>query len=230
LGWHYGGRKGAQTVMTARDPGTRGNPAGPRNYPKGERRRAQIIQAAFQAFGTVGYRNASMLQLAADCGVSRAGLLHHFPTKESLLAAVLEQRELQDGQKFFPAAAARDGLVFFDSLVRLVAYNQAHPGIVSLFAVLSAEASDPSHPAHAYFVTRYERTRVSLQHAIDDLAARNLLRDHVDPADVAMDLIALMDGLQIQWLLAPDRVDMAARFRARLHDLIAVGFQPPTRP
>jgi AcrR family transcriptional regulator len=210
--------------MTSRngdEPGTR--PAGARNYPKGERRRAQIIQAAFQMFGTIGYRNASMLQLAADCGVSRAGLLHHFPTKESLLEAVLEERERQDGERFFPAGiAARDGLEFFASMVRLVAYNQANPGIVSLFAILSAEASDPSHPAHAYFVARYERTRTSMQRAVDDLAARRLLRAHVDPADVAVDLIALMDGLQIQWLLAPDRIDMPARLRARLHDVLSV--------
>jgi AcrR family transcriptional regulator len=212
--------------MSARNshtPGTRDNSAGARNYPKGERRRAQIIQAAFQAFGAIGYRNASMLQLAADCGVSRAGLLHHFPTKESLLQAVLAQRELQDDAEFFPGdAATRDGLAFFASMVRLVAHNQANPGIVNLFAVLSAEASDPSHPAHAYFVTRYERTRTAMQRAIDDLAARDLLREHVDPADAAIDLIALMDGLQIQWLLAPDRVDMPVRLRARLRDIIAV--------
>ena len=195
---------------------------GARNYPKGERRRAQIIQAAFQAFGTLGYRNASMLQLAADCGVSRAGLLHHFPTKESLLAAVLAQRELQDDARFFPPDATRDGLAYFASMIKLVAHNQANPGIISLFAVLSAEASDPSHPAHEYFVTRYEKTRTDLQRAIDDLAARKLLREHVDPDGVAIDLIALLDGLQIQWLLAPERIDMPARLRARLHDLIAV--------
>lgn len=197
------------------------SPAGARHYPKGERRRAQIIKAAFEAFGTVGYRNASMLQLAADCGVSRAGLLHHFPTKEALLAAVLEERELRDDATFFPAGV-RDGLEFFAGLVRLVAHNQANPGIVSLFAVLSAEASDPNHPAHAYFVARYERTRAATQRAIDDLAARNLLRDHVDPTGVAIDIVALLDGLQIQRLLAPDRVDMPTRLRARLHDIIAV--------
>lgn len=209
------------------EPGRRDDPAGVRNYPKGERRRAQIIQAAFRAFGAVGYRNTSMLQLAADCGVSRAGLLHHFPTKESLLEAVLEQRELRDGETFFPPVEARDGLEFFAGLVRLVAYNQANPGIVNLFAVLSAEATDPTHPAHGYFVARYERARVSIQLGIDDLAARKLLRDNVDPSDLAVDLIALMDGLQIQWLLAPDRVDMPARLRARLHDVITVEL-PPT--
>src|ERR1044072_2468318 len=131
-------------------------PGASRNYPKGERRRAQIIEAAFTAFGTVGYRNASMLQLAAACGVSRAGLLHHFPTKESLLEAVLEQRERQDAERFCRAGeAARDGLEYFASMIRLVAHNQANPGIVSLFAVLSSEARDPRQPPYTYCVARY---------------------------------------------------------------------------
>ena len=37
----------------------------------------------------------------------------------------------------------RDGLEYFASMIRLVAHNQANPGIVSLFAVLSSEASAP---------------------------------------------------------------------------------------
>ncbi|MFJ4637924.1 TetR/AcrR family transcriptional regulator [Streptomyces hygroscopicus] len=199
------------------------DPGVPRNYPKGERRRAQIIEAAFTAFGTVGYRNASMVRLAAACGVSRAGLLHHFPTKESLLAAVLEQRERQDDERFFQAGeAARDGLEYFASMIRLVAHNQANPGIVSLFAVLSSEASAPDHPAHPYFVARYQRARRAMRSAVDDLARRQLLRPHVDPAGLPVDLIALIDGLQIQWLLDPHAIDMPERLRARLRDIISV--------
>lgn len=198
-------------------------PGASRNYPKGERRRAQIIEAAFTAFGTVGYRNASMLQLAAACGVSRAGLLHHFPTKESLLEAVLEQRERRDDERFFGTGeATRDGLEYFASMLRLVAHNQDHPGIVSLFALLSSEASAPDHPAHPYFVARYERARCAMQSAIDDLAHRGLLRPHVDPVGLSVDLLALIDGLQIQWLLSPHDIDMPERLRARLRDIIKV--------
>jgi AcrR family transcriptional regulator len=37
-----------------------------------------------------------MVQIAAACGISRAGLLYHFPTKESLLEAVLSERDRID--------------------------------------------------------------------------------------------------------------------------------------
>lgn len=194
-----------------------------RNYPKGERRRAQIIDAAFTAFGQVGYRNASMVQLAAACGVSRAGLLHHFPTKESLLEAVLEQRDRQDEERFFrTGAAGTDGLEYFAGMIRLVAHNQANPLIVSLFAVLSSEATAADHPARPYFLARYERARRAMQAAIDDLARRGLLRPHVDPSGLGANLIALIDGLQVQWLLSPDHIDMPDHLRRMLRDLISV--------
>jgi AcrR family transcriptional regulator len=200
---------------------TRSSRPAQRSYPKGQQRRAQIIQAAFQAFGVLGYRNASMLQIAADCGVSRAGLLHHFPTKESLLEAVLEERDRLDSERFFGGGAAgQSGLEFFASMLRLVAHNQANPGIVSLFAVLSSEAADPGHPAHQYFIARYERTRGQIRRALRDLGAAGLLRPGTDTGGLETDLVALIDGLQIQWLLAPETVDMPARLRARLRDIL----------
>ncbi|MER6210885.1 TetR/AcrR family transcriptional regulator [Streptomyces sp. NPDC001073] len=193
----------------------------PRNYPKGQRRREQIIKAAFTAFGQVGYRNASMVQLAAACGVSRAGLLHHFPTKEALLEAVLAHRELQDDERFFKKGqAAQDGLEYFASMVRLVSHNQANPTIVSLFAVLSSEATAADHPARPYFTERYERVRGQMRAAVDDLARRDLLRPHVDPVSLPIGLIALIDGLQVQWLLNPEAIDMPEQLRARLWEVI----------
>ncbi|MEU9345380.1 TetR/AcrR family transcriptional regulator [Streptomyces sp. NPDC048278] len=197
--------------------------AAPRNYPKGERRRAQIIEAAFTAFGQVGYRNASMVQLAAACGVSRAGLLHHFPTKESLLEAVLDIRDRQDGEHFLESGAlSQDGLAYFAAMIRLVAHNQANPLIVSLFAVLSSEATAADHPARPYFVARYERTRHEMQAAVDDLARRGLLRPHADTSHLAADLVAYMDGLQVQWLLSPDTIDMPDHLRGMLRTVISV--------
>jgi len=186
------------------------------NYPKGERRRAQIIHAAFEAFGTVGYRSASMVQIAADCGVSRAGLLHHFPTKESLLEAVLVERDRLDHEQFFRGGTSDDGLDYLARMVRLVEHNAAHPGIVSLFAVLSSEASDPRHPAHGYFQARYARSRGWLQRAFADLERRGMLRPGVPAAGLDAEFISLMDGLQVQWLLQPDAVDMPGRVRAFL--------------
>jgi AcrR family transcriptional regulator len=192
------------------------------SYPKGERRRQQIIAAAFTAFGTVGYRTASLVQIAADCGVSRAGLLHHFPTKEALLEAVLKERDRLDYDEFFAGGTSDDGLDYLSRTIRVVEHNAANPGIVSLFAVLSSEATDPSHPAHEYFRERYERSRGWMRRAFADLDARGMLRSDVAVEGLEVAVYALLDGLQVQWLLAPSEVDMPAQLRAWLADILTV--------
>jgi AcrR family transcriptional regulator len=193
------------------------------NYPKGIARRAAIIEVATDLFGRAGYRGATMLQIAAACGISRAGLLHHFPTKESLLAAVLSERDRIDRDRLVrDPIAAHDGLAALADLISLVQRNSTIPAIVNLFAVLSAEAGDPSHPAHAYFVDRYETARSELQQTLMGIRDRGLLAPGVDPGSLAIELIALMDGLQVQWLLAPERVDMASHVRRRIESALIV--------
>lgn len=194
-----------------------------RRYAKGERRRAEIVQAAFEAFGTLGYRTASLVQIAADCGVSRAGLVHYFPTKEALLAAVLDERDRAGNVAFFEGADVEsDGVAYLSRLVRLVEHNASVPGMVRLFAVLSTEASDPDHPAHDYFVARYARLRHEFRHAFEVLHRQGQLRAGVDPEGLDAELIALMDGLQVQWLLDPTQVDMGRALRHRLAEIVAV--------
>lgn len=191
------------------------------SYPKGRRTRAEIVRAALEAFSAGGYRNASMVQIAAQCGVSRAGLAHHFPTKEALLAAVLQERDRADVEMFLDGAdPSADGLDYLRRMLRVIEHNASTPGVVGLFATLSIEAADPNHPAHAYFAARYASLRRDLRLAFADLAARGMIRAGVDLTDLESDLIALIDGLQIQWLLDPPGVDMAARLRRRLTEIL----------
>ncbi|SFR67557.1 transcriptional regulator, TetR family [Agromyces sp. CF514] len=203
------------------------SPAASRASPKGERRRAEIIAAAFAAFAAGGYRGASMVQIAAACGVSRAGLLHHFPAKELLLAAVLEERDRVNGELFFvDVDPRRDGVEHFEHLIRLVAHNAGQRELVQLFATLSAEAADPAHPAHAYFVDRYRLLEADFDLALREIAERGLLRPGVVLDGAARDLIALIDGLQVQWLLDPAGIDIVARLRRRLREVVDAEFAP----
>ncbi len=47
------------------------------------------------------------------------------------------------------------------------------------------------------------------------------VRADLDVEGVANAVIAVMDGLQVQWLLAPDAVDMAATTRRVIDALLA---------
>lgn len=188
-------------------------------YARGRARREQIVESATELFSRAGYRNATILEIAEHAGISRTGLLHHFASKEALLEAVLMKRDLDDEANF---GVTDDPLGGLQRLVRLAQHNAGVRHIVSLFAVLSAEAGDPDHPAHDYFVRRYAATQVSFRDSLQLALDAGILAPDVDVDHEARTLIAIMDGLQIQWLIAPDAVDMAGELRTELQKLLLV--------
>lgn len=104
-------------------------------------------------------------------------------------------------------------------IVDLADHNRFVPGLIELFARLSAEATTPDHPAHDYFVRRYDRIRSGTARALRAALRAGYLRADVDPDDVAIRLTALSDGLQSQWLL-DNRLDMARHVRTAILDLM----------
>jgi len=56
---------------------------------KTEEKRQSIIDAAFQVFSEVGFEQASMSEIAARAGGSKATLYSYFPSKEELFAEVM---------------------------------------------------------------------------------------------------------------------------------------------
>lgn len=184
------------------------------SYAKTERTRGTILDAALEVFAEGGYRSGSLRDIAARVGMSEAGLLHHFASKSGLLSAVLERRD-DLARQFIPQHPG-DGVLAMRGLVDLARFNASEPGVVELYCTLSAEATTPGHPAHEYFVHRYETTRGTLTEAFGDLAARGLLRPGITPDVAARSIIATMDGLQVQWLLDRTSLDMAEELRRHI--------------
>jgi AcrR family transcriptional regulator len=63
---------------------------GPRQLLSRDERRAQLLQAAGQAFAAGGYAATSMEDVAAAAGVTKLIVYRHFESKEDLYGAVLE--------------------------------------------------------------------------------------------------------------------------------------------
>lgn len=192
------------------------------HFPEGgARRRAEIIAAAFTTFAADGYRGASMVQIAAACGVSRAGLLTTSPPRDPPPAAVLEERDRVNGELFFhDTDPKRDGIHYLRQLLQVLKHNEGERELVRLFATLSTEAADPDHPAHAYIANRFRWLEDDIDQALREAQARGLVRPGADLDGFARDLIALIDGLQIRWLIDPAGVDMAGRAHKRLMDIL----------
>jgi AcrR family transcriptional regulator len=67
--------------------------------------RERILEAAMTVFARFGYRRASMDQIAEEVALTRQAVYHHFPGKEALFRAVVE--DLHEGAYEAEAAAGR---------------------------------------------------------------------------------------------------------------------------
>jgi AcrR family transcriptional regulator len=181
-------------------------------------KRAAILEAALAVFAKGGYRAGSLREMASHVGMSEAGLLHHFPNKSALLAAVLELRD-EHAMEMVPFDA-EDALEPIRGLITLARYNASVPGVVELYCTLSAEGTSPDHPAHEYFVGRYNLTVSRLTHNFARCAERGILRPGLRPESAARATVALMDGLQVQWLLDRHGVDMAEELEVYLRTIV----------
>ncbi|MFI0816140.1 TetR/AcrR family transcriptional regulator [Streptomyces sp. NPDC021098] len=178
-------------------------PRGP--YRKSAERREQILQAAYEAIDEHGER-ASLQDIAARVGVTQPALTYYFPTRDDLLLAVLERRDVR-GKAF--ARAAGGGETVIDSMVAGTRMITDHPGVAKLWAALSAAATDPESPVHGHFAERYRRLAAEATQDFEEGQRAGGLRADVPADHLARAVLAVMDGLQLQWMHDPT-VDIAA--------------------
>lgn len=172
-------------------------------YAAADGRREAILDTAIAHFAQWGYFNSSMPKIAADVGMSRAGLLHHFDSKESLLAAVLQLREQRAADEFFlPLESAADAIALFRGIVAQTQRNETEPGLTQMFSVLAAEASNPEHPAHDYFRDRYINITRFLATTLQLAIEAGTIKADVDAEHTAQEILAVSDGFAVQWALA----------------------------
>ncbi|MFE3551043.1 TetR family transcriptional regulator [Streptomyces kronopolitis] len=170
-------------------------------------RREAILESAMELIAERGYRRTTLAAVAERAGLTQQGLLHHFPTKELLLVGVLEARDRWDLASAAAASGSRT-----DMLAALVDYNATRPGIVRTYTVLSADSVTEDHPARAFFESRFRSVRASLAEALR-AECGDTLPGGLTPERAAPLMVAVLDGLQLQWLLDPQEVDMPSAFR-----------------
>jgi len=202
----------------------------PRLSARALKRRGEILRAAHEVFTTKGFRNGSLADIADRVGITHQGILHYFGSKEQLLVEVLRDRDTS-GRVEFVSAERPQGVDFLQHVLRTVEKNVSRTGIVQAYTVLSAESVTDDHPAQGWFRDRFDGLRAELAEALRVACGPE---DPV-PDDEQLDrgasaLIAVMDGLQVQWLLDPVAVDMPAVVRMTLDALLRSWGRPPLAP
>jgi AcrR family transcriptional regulator len=188
---------------------------------RGKESKEAILAAARQLFAKRGYRGTSLASIAEAAGLSQPGLLHHYPSKDALLLAVLASRD-SEGSRIATPQPEAPSIGIIDGLAALVKHNESEQEVVALFSMLLGEAVAADHPAHGYFVRRYERLRADVTRLLREAQAAHALAPGADPDALGNVLIAVLDGLQFQWLL-DHSVDMSASYAALAEVIRAAG-------
>ncbi|WP_223694863.1 TetR/AcrR family transcriptional regulator [Leifsonia poae] len=144
-----------------------------------------IVDAAAALFARHGFDRTAVQSVADATGYSKAGLLHHFPTKRALYEAVIaecaaETARVRDRVVSLPVDAVRDRR----AVELLVDLSLARPGLVSLLLSTIVPMGDDN-------VSDLDALGDLLYEAFDDQPPEESRRIRVTGALVALGVLAL---------------------------------------
>jgi AcrR family transcriptional regulator len=151
--------------------------------------RERILEAVRQLFYRDGFRAVGIDTIIAEAGVAKMSLYRHFPSKDDLIVAYLEESNRQFWEWLNSATAgvdhpARQLVAMFDAIEKLSVSPECFG---CTFQGTAAEFPDRDHPGHQ--VALIHKTQVRDRFA--ELAHQAGLRD---PDDLGDQLLLLMDG------------------------------------
>lgn len=187
---------------------------------RGLARRQQILDAAVALMSSRGYRGTALATLAEEVEISGpAAILHYFGSKEQLLVAVLEQRERRDAPEHHAWASA-GGVRALRRLPKLAESIVETPAFARLLIVLQAEHLDDDGPIHDWFVARGKRVRKMFADVLRRGAQGGEFRADLDPELKAVEIVAFLDGVALQWFLDSDAFDLVEAYRSYSRSLV----------
>ncbi|WP_349866677.1 helix-turn-helix domain-containing protein [Leifsonia sp. WHRI 6310E] len=194
------------------------------SYAKGVAKREEILSTALDVIAREGYGGASVKALADAAGLSQAGLLHYFDSKDELFTEILRKRDDLDLETYRSESGDP-----FRVFLRVMRHNAEVPGLVELYTRLAAEASDHAHPAHRFFRARRATMRALFDGMVEDGKRAGRHPADLDTAAFGTILNAAADGLQTMWLQDPT-IDMAAELERLLVALGVLTLERSTLP
>lgn len=196
---------------------------GHRSYPKGVRRRQQILDSAIALFAQRGVDRASLRTIGEAIGVSHTALRHYFASRDELLVEAYRAHEAQAAGDAHAVSESAVG-----QIIEAAERNRSIPGLVELYATLSTDALQEKHAVTREFIRgRFGSLRELLAARIEAGQQAGRIAADIDPTGAAALVIAASDGLQVQWLLDPGAVDVG-RSLSILERLFPLGAEPGT--
>jgi AcrR family transcriptional regulator len=156
---------------------------------KSERSRRQVLDAALHLFSRQGYRATSVRDVAERAGVSTGNLYHHFPDKEAIYRALLDEyADITSSRRFPFSRVLRGPGVFPDNLEQLgYAARDSVRQFRDYIALIHVDVIefDGSH-IRKFYADMGQRFMHVLEEGGELEAMRARLRPNVDPVSALL--------------------------------------------
>ena len=207
-------------------PARRRGPGRPRAG--SEDKRARILNEAVVLFGEHGYAGTSLADIANAADISKAGLLHHFSSKDELFCKVLERRDREDALSILVESPAGEGdtveapvdtignldtldvagasdldgnpWALLERYIELLERNVAHRDLTAIYTATAVSVLDAEHPAHRWMANHLNSAVERFESSFEAGKTAGIVDPQMPSRLVARSLVALIDGLQLQWL------------------------------
>jgi AcrR family transcriptional regulator len=183
--------------------------------------RDRLLEAAMRLFARSGYTASSVAAIGEEAGVSRGLVNFHFATKENLLRAVIERLVDELEREMFPSDPPDDPLAALAVLVQAhERYLIEQPERARLLFRLQAEALNPALGVHA-FAELHQRWLERTEAWWERARADGQIDPRLEHNAVATFTIGALRGIALEWLLAPESVELDAAYAHLLRSLRA---------
>lgn len=188
---------------------------------RGVERRRVMVDAALDLFARQGVRGTGVAAVAERAGVTPSALIHHFGSKDGLVRAVLEEADRRALERLSATPSAEPTLEqAFEWFVRDAGHTAAtERRLAALHTTLTAENLEPGSALHTWFRDRGRALRNHLAALFERAVADGSARPDLDPAVLAAETAAFLEGAHLLWLLDPEQVDLTAVHRSYFEGL-----------
>ncbi|GKQ40651.1 TetR/AcrR family transcriptional regulator [Streptomyces sp. A012304] len=190
---------------------------------RGVERRRAMVDAAIELFARQGVRGTGVAAIAERAGVTPSALIHHFGSKDRLVQAVLEEADRRALERLSATTGDEPTLdQAFDWFLRDAEHTAtAERELAALHTTLTAENLEPGSVLHTWFRDRGRALRNHLVSLFTRAVADGSARADLDPAVLAAEAAAFIEGAHLLWLLDPEQVDLTAVHRSYFEGLLA---------
>ena len=175
---------------------------------QGQRTRQNIIDVTTRLFAARGYAGTSLDLIAKEAQTSKSSIFWHFENKEDLLFTVVDKAmtdwEVEAGNQILAQPDPPSQLGKLIDEYKELAMNR--PDTLRLLLGLLLETADGNENVKRRFQKMYRGYRKSIQLVIEEGVKSGYFARRVEAQHLSSMILALFDGLFIQWFLDPDSI------------------------